>query len=178
MFKERKRIITGHNAQGRSVVTLDGPPGKIVGPGPGRLAEIWATAPGPVDSHSAEDLSLGEAALNPVAGGTKFRWFQIQPEDPSVPPEEAEKRAAEAFAAMGAAEDRVDTTRHPSMHKTKTIDYIILLSGQVKLLLDDDQRDLKPFDVVVQRGTNHAWVNTGTEPALLIAVLIDAEIKA
>jgi quercetin dioxygenase-like cupin family protein len=63
------------------------------------------------------------------------------------------------------------------MHKTKTIDYIILLDGDVSLLLDDDEVKLNPFDVVVQRGTNHAWVNNGTEPALFIAVLIDSEIN-
>jgi quercetin dioxygenase-like cupin family protein len=62
------------------------------------------------------------------------------------------------------------------MHKTKTIDYIILLSGNVTLLLDDDEVQLQPFDVVVQRGTNHAWVVDGTESALFIAVLIDSEI--
>ena len=63
------------------------------------------------------------------------------------------------------------------MHKTKTIDYIILLKGDVTLLLDNDEVRLKPFNVVVQRGTNHAWVNNGTEPALLIAVLIDSDLK-
>ena len=78
---------------------------------------------------------------------------------------------------MGASHERVDTSRHPSMHKTKTIDYIILLKGDITLLLDEDEVRLKPFDVVVQRGTNHAWVNNGSEPALLIAVLIDSEIK-
>ena len=78
---------------------------------------------------------------------------------------------------MGAAHERVDTTRHPAMHKTKTIDYIILLDGDVTLLLDEDEVRLKPFNVVVQRGTNHAWVNNGSEPALLIAVLIDSDIK-
>ena len=78
---------------------------------------------------------------------------------------------------MGAAHERVDTSRHPAMHKTKTIDYIILLKGDVTLLLDEDEVRLKPFDVVVQRGTNHAWVNNGNEPALLIAVLIDSDLK-
>jgi quercetin dioxygenase-like cupin family protein len=63
------------------------------------------------------------------------------------------------------------------MHKTETIDYIILLKGDVTLILDNDEVNLKPFDVVVQRGTNHAWVNNGDEPALLTAVLIDSNIK-
>ena len=88
-----------------------------------------------------------------------------------------ESLAAEAFKKIGAEHERVDTTRHPTMHKTKTIDYIILLDGNVTLLLDEDEVSLKPFDVVVQRGTNHAWINNGTEPALFIAVLIDAEIN-
>ena len=63
------------------------------------------------------------------------------------------------------------------MHKTETIDYIILLKGDVTLLVDNDEVDLHPHDVVIQRGTNHAWVNKGTEPALLIAVLIDSKIE-
>ena len=63
------------------------------------------------------------------------------------------------------------------MHKTETVDYIILLKGNVTLILDEEEVDIKPFDVVVQRGTNHAWVNNGNEPALLIAVLIDSDIK-
>jgi quercetin dioxygenase-like cupin family protein len=63
------------------------------------------------------------------------------------------------------------------MHKTETIDYIILLKGDVTLILDQEEVDIKPFDVVVQRGTNHAWVNNGSDPALLIAVLIDSELS-
>ena len=63
------------------------------------------------------------------------------------------------------------------MHKTETVDYIILLKGKVTLILDEEEVDLEPFDVVVQRGTNHAWANTGSEPALLIAVLIDSNIR-
>ena len=78
---------------------------------------------------------------------------------------------------MGAAQHRVDTSKHPAMHKTNTIDYIILLKGDVSLLLDEYEVKLKPFDVGVQRGTNHAWVNLGEDPALLIAVLIDSDLK-
>jgi quercetin dioxygenase-like cupin family protein len=59
------------------------------------------------------------------------------------------------------------------MHRTHTTDYIVLLSGKVRLVLDKEERDLEPFDVVVQRGTNHAWVNTGSGEALLMAVLVD-----
>ena len=79
------------------------------------------------------------------------------------------------FASIGAESALVGTTRHPGMHTTHTVDYIILLSGKVTLLLDEGEVDLEPFDVVVQRGTNHAWVNRSDEPALLAGILIDAE---
>jgi Uncharacterized conserved protein, contains double-stranded beta-helix domain len=108
--------------------------------------------------------------------GTKFRYFKINPTPEGVPLEMLEELAADAFKKIGAENERVDTTKHPTMHKTKTIDYIILLEGDVTLLLDEDEVRLKPFDVVVQRGTNHAWLNNGSDPALFIAVLIDADI--
>ena len=85
--------------------------------------------------------------------------------------------AESAFSRIGAAHHRVDVTKHPAMHKTDTIDYIVLLKGDVTLILDEEEVKIKPFDVVVQRGTNHAWVNNGTEPALLIAVLIDSNLS-
>jgi len=102
-------------------------------------------------------------------------FFMVEPEDPNVPAAQREEMAARRFEAMGASHCRVDTRRHPAMHKTSTVDYIILLSDQVTMLLDRSEVDLKPFDVVIQRGTNHAWVNKGREPALLVAVLIDAK---
>ena len=82
----------------------------------------------------------------------------------------------EAFEKIGAAHHRVDTSRNAAMHETDTIDYIILLKGDVTLILDEEEVQLKPHDVVVQRATNHAWVNNGSELALLIAVLIDSSI--
>jgi mannose-6-phosphate isomerase-like protein (cupin superfamily) len=113
--------------------------------------------------------------LEPPPGGSIFRFAAIPPEDSSISPAERERLTAKMFEQMDAAHCRPDTTRHPAMHKTRTIDYVVLLSGQVTLLLDEGEVDLKPFDVVVQRGTNHAWVNKGKEPALLAAVLIDAQ---
>ena len=93
-----------------------------------------------------------------------------------IPENVMQDMAADAFEKIGAGHHRIDTSKHPAMHKTETIDYIILLKGDVTLILDEEEIDMKPFDVVVQRGTNHAWVNNGTEPALLIAVLIDSKI--
>ncbi|MDA9221221.1 cupin domain-containing protein, partial [Gammaproteobacteria bacterium] len=109
--------------------------------------------------------------------GSKFRYFQINPAPEGIPMDIMQDIAADAFKKIGAAHHRIDTTKHPAMHKTETIDYIILLKGDVTLILDQEEVDIKPFDVVVQRGTNHAWVNNGSDPALLIAVLIDSELN-
>lgn len=176
MFPGMRRIVTGHNAEGRSVVVIDGPPPAQVGDEAGGLFEIWNTDGGPVVASDATDRAEGTVKLSPEAGGTKFRYFAIGPTPEGVSRRDLEPLYAAIFEQMGAAHERVDTSRDPGMHKTKTIDYIILLSGDVTLLLDDDEVKLKPFDVVVQRGTNHAWLVNGSEPALFIAVLMDAEV--
>lgn len=172
-----RRIITGHNNKGKSVVKIDGGPARSVGEEVGGLFEIWNTDDNSIDSTDSIDRADTNIVLSPTPGGSKFRYFRINPTPEGMPAEMLEELAAQAFKSIGANHERVDTARHPTMHKTKTIDYIILLEGDVTLLLDDDEVQLQPFDVVVQRGTNHAWINNGTEPALLIAVLIDAAIK-
>ena len=155
---------------------IDGPPSRSIGEDVGGLYEIWNTDGGSINSCDSSDQADIDIVLSPAKNGTKFRYFKINPTPEGVPVEMLEELAADAFEKIGAEHERVDTTRHPTMHKTKTIDYIILLEGDVTLLLDEDEVRLKPFDVVVQRGTNHAWLNNGTDPALFIAVLIDADI--
>ena len=172
-----RRIVTGHDEEGKSVITIDGPPARSLGEEAGGLFELWNTDGNEINTLDEIDRADSEVLLSPPNGGTKFRYFQINPTPEGVPADLIEAATAEAFEKMGAAHHRVDTTRHPAMHKTKTIDYIILLKGDVTLLLDNEEVDLKPFDVVVQRGTNHAWVNNGNEPALFIAVLIDSDLK-
>ena len=172
-----RRIITGHNKDGRSIITMDGPPARSIGEDVGGLFELWNTDGNDVNSSDVIDRADEDIILSPTDGGTKFRYFQINPLPEGVPDEMMQEIAADAFEKIGAAHHRVDTSKHPAMHKTETIDYIILLKGDVTLVLDEEEVNLKPFDVVVQRGTNHAWVNNGQEPALLIAVLIDSKIN-
>ena len=172
-----RRIITGHNQHGKSIITLDGPPARSIGEDVGGLFEVWNTDGSDIISTDEIDRADVDILLSPPSGGTKFRYFQINPLPEGVPDAMMQEIAADAFEKIGAAHHRVDTKKHPAMHKTETIDYIILLQGDVTLILDEEEIDLKPFDVVVQRGTNHAWVNNGNEPALLIAVLIDSDLK-
>lgn len=165
-----RRIVTGHNAEGRSVVVSDAPSANRNG----SLINFWTTysTPAPIDAPDP----LGQAIhLHPTPGGVTFRYFQIPPQAAFAGMSRNELYAAtrQRFIEMGAEDALVDTTRHPAMHKTKTVDYIILLQGEVTLLLDEADVPMKPLDVVIQRGTNHAWQNTGDEVATLMAVLID-----
>jgi|TARA_B110000459_G_scaffold87686_1_gene98136 mannose-6-phosphate isomerase-like protein (cupin superfamily) len=172
-----RRIVTGHNEDGRSIITIDGPPARSIGEDVGGLFELWNTDGNIIDTKDNLDRADQDIILSPPTGGTKFRYFQINPTPEGIPMEIMQEIAADAFEKIGAGHHRVDTSKHPAMHKTETIDYIILLKGDVTLILDEDEVTLKPHDVVVQRGTNHAWVNNGDEPALLIAVLIDSDLE-
>jgi mannose-6-phosphate isomerase-like protein (cupin superfamily) len=112
----------------------------------------------------------------PQPGGTMFRLFTIPPDDPTMKPADVTAMQDWFFKEVGDPAARVDTSRHPMMHTTATIDYIVLLSGEISLMLDEGEPiKLKPFDAVVQRATNHSWVNTGREPALLMCVMVGAK---
>ena len=165
-----RRIITGHNEDGKSIVVYDGPPIEFGG----MLFDMWVTDRSPADNKHKNDAAKRKVRLEPPSNGSILRFTKVLPESP-LSSEELEKMAVAAFAAADATHCRPDTSRSPFMHKTKTVDYVILLEGELTLLLDEDEVDLKPFDVVIQRGTNHAWINKGSKPALIAAVLIDAE---
>jgi len=177
MFSDLRRVVTGHNKEGKSCITFDGPPPESYVMGAGGLYELWDSDGKVLTSTDKIDRGKGNVILGPENGGAKFRYFAIAPAPEGISSEEIEEMFAKVFHDISASEDRVDTSKHPGMHKTKTLDYIILLKGSAKLVLDTEETDLKPFDVVVQRGTNHAWVCTGDEPALFIAVLIDTDVK-
>lgn len=168
-----RRIITADDKNGRSSVLIDSHATNITGP----LTELWRTGKGPHDHGSFVDLGDVSKALEPPASGTVFRFFQIAPQSESAHQsrEERVKFWEDLFASVEAHGVQPDTRRDPGMHKSTTTDYIILLQGSITLVLDDGEVDLKPFDVVIQRGTNHAWVNRGDVPAQLMAVLVDAK---
>ena len=168
-----RRVVTGTDNQGHSHVMIDGNAAEAFG----RITQVWVTDRVPASNNGAEDKSIRPVQLQPPPNGVNFFFTAIAPEaeTASITPEQREKNVAAAFEALGASDARVDTSRFVGMHKTRTVDYIILLSGELDLLLDDGEVHLKPFDVVIQRGTNHSWINRGTEKAILASVLIDAE---
>ena len=141
----------------------------------GSLVNFWSIPSVPADYNAPDPSVPGQPmGLEPAPGGVKFRFFQIQPNKAfeGIPDDELWEMTRHRFIEMGAEHALVDRTRHAAMHKTETVDFIILLSGQITLLLDEADVVMKPFDVVIQRGTNHAWVNTGDEVATLVAVLV------
>ena len=129
-----RRIVTGHDENGKSVIKIDGPPARSIGEEIGGLFEIWNEAGATIDSKSSNDRADSDIILSLPKGGSKFRYFQIMPTPIGVSFEALNKMAEEAFNRIGAAHHRVDVTKHPAMHKTKTIDYIKLLKGDVTLI--------------------------------------------
>jgi hypothetical protein len=170
MARLPRRIVTTNAPSGRSrIETCDVPIRK------GIVTELWFTCRSGLAPENTEDVSRRPVQLEPPEGGTVVRLFHVAPEQrmQGLSDDQLEEMYAAHFKEMGASQSRSDTTRHPGMHRTGTIDYVVLLSGSITLLLDDDQIDLEPFDIVVQRGTNHAWINHGDASALLMAVLVD-----
>lgn len=162
-----RRVVTGRGPEGRSVV---------IGDTRVQAAELdnfnfWcSTAAEPLGSGT---LIEGGAPFFPRADGTTFRIFHLPTADAGANPELPQAFIEAFFRAVGDPACRVDTRRHPLMHSTPTVDYIMLLTGQVSLLLDEGEPvPLQPFDVVVQRATNHAWLNTGTTTAVLMSVMV------
>jgi hypothetical protein len=166
MSQTRRVIVTGTNKAGKSVVVEDA---RAAVHGPGNF-DFWQTQPG----QSPHDVSFGRAPMKffPAPGGTMFRLFTIPPDDPNMKPADIAAVQDWFFKEVGDPAARVDTSRHPLMHVTPTVDYILLLSGEISLVLDAVEIALKPFDAVVQRATNHSWKNTGREPALLMCVMV------
>jgi hypothetical protein len=170
-LRQIRRIVTTDDENGKSGVLVDEIASRTITV----LTEMWTTDSKPPTHRDRIDHAERSDQLEPPPGGTLFRYFEIAPESETahLTNEEKRKASAEWFAAMNGAHLQPDTARHPAMHRSATTDYIVLLSGEIALVLDREERTLKPFDCVVQRGTNHAWVNRGAQPALLMAVLVD-----
>lgn len=172
-----RRVVTGEGADGRSLVIIDGPPaGEIGNPDLGGLFEIWHEALGePLDPKDARERGETEPILSPAQGSVKVRWFVLAPTPEGVAREARNAWARERFADVGAAHHIRDQSRHPAMHQTDTLDIICLISGEASLVLEDSETWLKPGQIVIQRGTSHAWTAHGG-PALFLAVLIDRQM--
>jgi hypothetical protein len=178
-----RRIVTGHNAQGRAVIQQDGPVPRVQrigGPQGPIFHEVWNTrdAPAPIDRASGEPPEEG-IQLAPPERGTRIRVLDIPPEDASLAsltPEQAKAHFAEVGAAA-ASSHTATGSRHAFMHRTETIDYGIVLEGELTLILDVGETVVRAGDIVIQRGTNHGWANRSGRPCRIAFILIDGEFR-
>ena len=176
-----RRVVTGHNAEGQAVILEDGAPPRaqrIGGESGPMFYEIWNTraTPAPIDRASGEPFENG-IILAPPKHGTRIRVLDIPPEGnrlQALSPEEARAHFAEIGAADASSHSGAGS-RHAYMHRTETIDYGIVLEGELTLILDIGETTLRAGDIVVQRGTNHGWANRSEKSCRIAFVLIDGD---
>lgn len=181
MRRAVRRIVTGHDAQGRSVVQEDGPPARVAtlgGESGTTFHEVWSTrsTPAPIDRASGEPPEPGISLL-PPSGGTRIRILDIPSDDGAVAALPRETVRA-LFEAIGAGHALAEDPPHPLMHRTETVDYAIVLEGELVLILDESETVVRAGDVIVQRGTSHAWANRSASNARIAFVLIDGKYAA
>jgi mannose-6-phosphate isomerase-like protein (cupin superfamily) len=178
MTKPVRRVVTGHDQSGKAIVVSDGPAPFVhvnaINP-EWYSTDIWRTTDTPAVIVSAPgETTLGPRRQMPDKRGTVLRINHYPPESDAVRAMDPEA-SRKTFAALG--NERAATFgkggRHPLMHRTETIDYAIVLSGEITMVMDDTDVHLKAGDVLVQCGTNHAWSNRSKEPCVIAFVLID-----
>lgn len=174
MRQNVRRIVTGHHPDGRSMVMIsDNGPNmtEIKGWAGLWVTELWTSEEMPIDNKRGDDRGARKMRHDPGPNGTIFRIVEIPPESSSSPID-----AKAAFAHLGSENkpNAKDSAKHQSMHKTNSVDYLVVISGEMSMVMEDGEILLKQGDCIVQRGTNHAWVNKSGKPCVLAAVLVDA----
>lgn len=173
MTRKFRRVVTGHNSTGVAIVESDQIATDFL-QRPNRpgvtLTNFWLSHSTPAEYDGPVETCGGPFVLQPPKNGSVFRCVEFLPEDPE---KLAQLDGKSAFAEMGAGDNIVENARHPFMHRTNTLDYAIVLSGEIYMMMDEDEVLLRTGDVAIQRGTNHAWSNRGTEPCVIAFVLID-----
>ncbi len=183
MSGQIRRVVTGHNHKGEATVLMDGPaPFVHVNPrNPDDTStDIWRTSATPAQILSElGETTLGPRRQMPDSKGTVIRINRFAPETDQVR-NMSMKEARLAFKALGnePASTFGRGGHHPLMHRTETIDYAIILSGEITMVLDDQEVHLKSGDTVVQCGTNHAWSNRSNEVCEVLFVLIDGKFDS
>ncbi|WP_066723228.1 cupin domain-containing protein [Sphingomonas pituitosa] len=178
MEKPVRRVVTGHDAQGRAIIQEDGVVPRVqrvggdIGP---MFHEVWNTQamPAPINAASGEPHEDG-IVLAPPKNGTRIRVLDIPPEGDGIrnmTPEEARAHFAEVGA--GSASAHGEGARHALMHRTETIDYGIVLEGELVLIMDEGETTVRAGDIVIQRGTNHGWSNRSDKNCRIAFILID-----
>jgi mannose-6-phosphate isomerase-like protein (cupin superfamily) len=174
-----QRVVTGHDAQGQAIISSDGPlavvtelkalPGVV-------FHEVWNTIGTPAPIDNGADPTLGPITLPPPKNGTRIRFVDIPPDNSELLARSADEVRA-GFSEIGDAGASTvhKGAPHPLMHRTQSVDYGIVIEGELTLIVDAGEVTVRPGSVVVQRGTNHAWANRSDKPCRILFILVDGE---
>ncbi|MGE3643745.1 MAG: cupin domain-containing protein [Beijerinckiaceae bacterium] len=177
--KPFRRVVTGHDESGKAIFLHDAEARNVQRPPRAGVVStlFWVTDQTPAKLDDANDRADRTIGIPPPLEGSIFRVVEYAP-DTSVKEMPKEARDWKLEGRPDSGGDAIQTqsgARHHGMHRTKSIDYAIILSGEIYLMLDDSETLLKQGDVIVQQGTYHAWSNRGSEPCIIAFVLIGAQ---
>lgn len=162
-----RRIVTGENAQGKSVFVSDGPaPNHTTDPGTPLAQVIWVT--GEAAAPGSDPAPAGQAFAFHSKGGSLLRVVDFPPD------ENYDISQLARFLDDHGVRDKGDA-RHFWFHKTQSLDYAIVLEGEIHALMDEGETLMRPGDILIQRATNHSWSNRSGKPCRMAFVLLDLE---
>ncbi len=170
-----RRLVSEDDAQGRSRIVEDAPASAIrtVEQRPNyRAVNVWRTESSPAPIQAPDSVAIHKGILPPKNGGSILRVIDFPPE--SKDPQERQRQIAATFGSIFVDADhdkRADA--HPGMHRTDTVDYAIVLEGEIWAVMDDNEVLMRTGDILIQRGTNHAWANRSEKTARICFVLLD-----
>jgi mannose-6-phosphate isomerase-like protein (cupin superfamily) len=168
-----RRVVTGLDANNKAVVLFDSRVPLNSGEYGLNSTNLWVTNTYPLGFSFKDDTSGIPVGVSPLDNGTKFRVVEFPPLNAAA---ETKMEPGSLMKAVGAAAPaRGLPVTHPLMHRTRSVDYAVVLSGEIDMMLDDSVIHLKPGDTIVQQATNHAWINRGTQMCRILFVLMDSK---
>jgi mannose-6-phosphate isomerase-like protein (cupin superfamily) len=167
-----RRVVTTIDKDGKAVALFDAavPLQSFRSPNP--AGDMWVTQAYPADFEWSEDRGKIKVGLTPPKNGTLFRIVDFVPTTDKIdqmPIDTMMKVAGDNAPKRG------QPPKHPMMHRTRTVDYAIIMSGEIDMMMDDGVVHLKAGDVVVQQATNHAWINRSSAPCRVAFILMDSQ---
>jgi mannose-6-phosphate isomerase-like protein (cupin superfamily) len=166
-----RRVVTGLDEGNHAVVLFDSriplkQDSQVIS-----STNFWITDSTP-PNLSKQDTANRPIGVSPPDNGTKFRLVEFAPLDPAT---EAKLPPEMIMKGVNHPPEKGIPVKHPMMHRTRTLDYAVILSGEIDMMLDDTSVHLKEGDVIVQQATNHGWVNHSAQPCRILFVLMDSK---
>jgi mannose-6-phosphate isomerase-like protein (cupin superfamily) len=179
-FPDIYRVVTGHDENGNAIILENGPLNTVMDleavPGT-KFHEVWNTSDAPAPITNAEtDPTQGSVVLPPMKAGTRIRFVDIPPDTEEFLTQ-GKGKMKDMFSKVGDEDASTvkEDSPHPLMHRTESVDYGVVIEGELTLIVDNGEAILKPGSVVVQRGTNHAWANRSGKMCRILFILIGGQ---